>query len=100
MTQVTHDAPIESSEQNPVKSLEAHPYLRALVVSLWAGFIGGVVFLAALLTDMLNASGLPGLREQSVFFFTAWLLSLVPATLAAVLTIPPSTRIRGAGNGD
>lgn len=92
------------SLDNPVQKsagpLDSRPRLRAVAVSLWASFIGGGLFFIAFLAHLFETQGQPSLGEQTLVFFAVWLLSFVPAIIAAVLTMPPPTDGHGDGNGD
>lgn len=74
--------------------LKARPRLRLVVATLWSGFIGACLLMFAELAHMLRSEDLPTLREQSLFFITAWLISMVPAAMAGVLAQRPVPRAR------
>jgi hypothetical protein len=58
--------------------------LRRVAITLWTGFLGGVLTLLAALALLPNLSdlGWPGL---SAGFLCAWALAMVPAALALLL---------------
>lgn len=72
----------------PPRALALRPALRRICVLLWASFLGAVVMLLVvlLLPDTLP---LPPAAptHQALFFGLAWLVSLVPATIAGVLIV-------------
>jgi hypothetical protein len=68
--------------------LARRPGLRLLAVTLWAGFLGAMPMLAAFLFVLPPAwPELLALGALSKIFFLCWLLALLPAFVAAVLSV-------------
>jgi hypothetical protein len=68
--------------------LVRRPGLRLLAVTLWAGFLGAMPMLAAFLFVLPPAwPELLALGALSKIFFLCWLLALLPAFVAAVLSV-------------
>lgn len=85
-------AALETRRRAP-RALAARPALRRLCVLLWASFLGAVLML---LSVLLLPDSLPlppaSPTHQALFFGLAWLVSLLPATVAGVLLMDESPR--------
>lgn len=77
----------------PPRALALRPALRRICVLLWASFLGAVLMLLAVLL-LPETLPLPPASptHQALFFGLAWLLSLVPATIAGVLIVTEAPR--------
>lgn len=70
------------------RALGARPGLRLLAITVWSGFIGAVVLMAAWLLA-LPADGEPvAFGRLAVVFMVLWALAAVPALSAALLAQP------------
>jgi ABC-type proline/glycine betaine transport system permease subunit len=68
--------------------LAQRPGLRLLAVTLWAGFLGAVPMLAVFLFTLPPVwAELLAIGALSKAFFLCWLLALLPAFVAGVLTV-------------
>jgi hypothetical protein len=70
-------------------ALDKRRRLRLLAITLWSGFLGGALMLLAAIA-LLPADALHGAgwAELSVGFLCAWVLAMVPASLALLLGLP------------
>jgi hypothetical protein len=71
------------------RGLGRRPRLRRLSVLLWSSFVGAALSTTVLLLLPENWSlPLPELGGIGITFLLMWLLAMVPALFAAVLTAP------------
>lgn len=76
-----------------MRGLGLRPWLRLLAVVLWSSFLGAALSTVVLLLLPENWTlPLSSLGSIGITFLLTWLLSMVPALLAAVLAQP---RLRG-----
>lgn len=81
------DSPLRRTE--PRRALGTRHRWRLFAVTAWTGFLGGA------LTVMTGLALLPaeathgfGWGEMSVAFLCAWILAMVPVSLALMLMLP------------
>ena len=69
--------------------LAGSPRLRLAAITLWSGFLGAALTLFTALA-LLPAAALHGAgwQELSVGFLCAWVLAMVPVSLALLLALP------------
>lgn len=72
--------------------LKQRPWARLAAATLWSSFIGACLLLLADMVHLLGDDAPPTLASQSLFFFTVWLIGIVPAAVAGLLTMPPAPR--------
>jgi hypothetical protein len=80
------------------RALDRRRRLRLLAIALWSAFLGAALTLLAAVA-LLPAESLHGAgwAELSVGFLCAWVLALVPASMALLLGLPQH---RGQASGD
>ncbi len=71
------------------RALDSRRRLRLFAVTLWTGFLGAALTLAVGITLLPDGIHL-GWAELSVAFIAAWVVSMVPVTLALMLILPPA----------
>lgn len=71
------------------RALDTRRRLRLLAVTVWTGFLGGALTLltaiALLPGDIMLGAGW---AELSIGFLCAWVLAMVPVSLALILVAP------------
>lgn len=72
------------------RALGARPGLRLLAITVWSGFIGAVVLLAAFLLALPHENGPVGFDRLAAVFVVLWALASIPALSAALLAQPPA----------
>lgn len=80
----------------PGRALGSRHRLRLFAIAAWTGFLGATLTVMTALA-LLPAAAMhdAGWAELSIGFLCAWVLAMIPVSLALVLALPRSQR-----NGD